>query len=110
MRIIDWIKGKQDQQQSDEFIEIESPRLAHPDPAFRQKIEEITRLKRELNWTSWKIYRLESKACLSEFEQVQLKSLGEKFKRLVRLHQSQEADLRRLQEQSVPNRKYNSGG
>jgi hypothetical protein len=105
MRIIDWIKGIQDRQEEADFIDIESPRLTHPDPAFRQKIEEITRVKRELNWASWKIYQLESKTCLSEFEQFQLKSLSEKFKRLVRLHQSQEADLRRLQEQTVPHRK-----
>jgi hypothetical protein len=103
MRIIDWIKRVQDRQEGADFIEIESPRLTHADPAFRQKIDEITRVKRELNWTSWKIYRLESKESLSEFEQVQLKTLGEKFKRLVRVHQSQEADLRRLQEQCVPN-------
>jgi len=109
MGIIDWIKGIQDQQEGDDFIDIESPRPTHPDPAFRQKLEEITRLKRELNWTSWKIYRLESKACLSEFEQFQLKSLGEKFKRLVRVHQAREADLRRLQEQSVPRRKLHAG-
>src|ERR1051325_5386092 len=109
MGILDWIKREGDDQEGVEFIDTEPPRSTHPDPIFRQKIDEIKRTKRELNWISWKIYRLETKEARSEFERRQLKTLGEKFKRMVKLHQSQEAELRRLQEQCVPYGRFHTG-
>ncbi|MFP5260690.1 MAG: hypothetical protein ACLGJB_02140 [Blastocatellia bacterium] len=102
MGILDWLKGKKNNQEaSEEFINVESPRFNHSDPAIRDLIEKISCTKRELNWVSWKIYQLEKKGALSEFEQRQLKSLPEKFKRLVRLYRSQESQLRRAQERGA---------
>ncbi|HEX8089297.1 MAG TPA: hypothetical protein VF762_10615 [Blastocatellia bacterium] len=102
MGILDWLKGiKNNQEASEEFIDIESPRFNHSDPAIRGLIEKISCTKRELNWISWKIYQLEKKGALSEFERHQLKSLPEKFKRLVKLYRSQESQLRRVQEEGA---------
>lgn len=102
MSIIDWLRRrKNDPEVDEEFVDIESPRFNHSDPVLRDLIEKISATKRELNWISWKIYQLEKKGGLSEFERRQLQSLPEKFKRLVKLYRSLESQLRRIQEKSA---------
>jgi hypothetical protein len=109
MGIRDWLKRrKSNQEEVEEFLDIETPRFNHSDPMIRELIEKISRTRRELNWISWKIYQLEKRDNLSEFEHHQLKSLPDKFKRLVKLYRSQELQLRRLQEKGTRDPKVNT--
>ena len=108
MAIKDWLKGRKSNQEEEEFLDIETPRFNHSDPVIRELIEKISGTRRELNWTSWKIYQLEKRGDLSEFERHQLKSLPEKFKRLVKLYRAQEAQLRRLQEKGTRGKRFST--
>ena len=110
MWIKDWLKGIKIDQEEEEFLDIDTPRFNHSDPVIRDMIEEISRTRRELNWVSWKIYQLGKRGSLSEFEQHQLKSLPEKFKGLVKLYRTQEARLRRLQEEGTRGKKSSTNG
>ncbi len=106
MGIRDWIRewSAKEPEEEDRFIEVESPSIVHRDPRVREMLAEIDRVKKQLHRTSWKIYQLQNRKGLSEFEQYQLKNTQEEFERLVKFYRSKEAELREHQSRAPSKR------
>lgn len=102
MSILDRLKrlmrsnGEDARGEADRFIDPEPLPVSHPDPRISAMLAEQSATRREINWISWKVYRLQKKGGLSEFETRQLKRLNRDFERLVKVYSRQEAVLREM--------------